>query len=101
MTDSSVTPVDRRVHADDPAPVNGPTPEPRSIISEHAVMFGTAAAASLPPEKHSHHLSDVIHAIVHHHHDGAQHVPHDHPHYPPRLDVVLEYSAMEREMHRL
>ncbi len=101
MSDSSLAPADPRVLANGPAPIIEQAPQPQIVISERAVMLGTAAAASPPHEKSSHNVIAVLHEIFHHHPDGGPHATHHHPHYPPRLDVVLEHAAMEREMHRL
>jgi hypothetical protein len=97
MSDSAMAPADPRVLVNEPTPVAPAPRPPQVVISEHAVMLGTAAAVTVPREGSSHHLMAALAAMLHHHH--RQH--HAHPHYPPRMGDVLEHAAMEREMHRL
>ncbi len=92
MSDLSVAPDDPRVLTKDPVPIVEQAPRPQVVISERAVMLGTAAVTT-----HDHHVIAAIRAIFDHSEDAHHH----HQYYPPRLDVVLEHAAMEREMHRL
>ena len=86
-----------------PAPSTAPVPsEPaQALITEQQVLFGTAAAAALPPAK-TRRFSDAVHAVV-----GSVRTwlvsasqPPAHRHYPKR-HVWLENSLMSREMDRL
>jgi hypothetical protein len=72
-----------------------------TLITEQQVLFGTAAAAALPPVK-TRRFSDAVHAVV-----GSVRtwlVSAAQPPVPqryPKRHVWLENSLMSREMHRL
>jgi hypothetical protein len=70
------------------------------LITEHEVMFATAAAEPLQPAKVRRWSTDVIGAAMRAMFASLTAEPRKRRHYPPRNDY-LESSRMAREMHRL
>lgn len=68
------------------------------LITEHAVVFSTAAAVPLPRTKSRHKLIAALGAMFQS--SSEDELP-ARRHYPPRRSVYLEQAAMAREMHRL